>query len=114
MTTVAAVEFALIELKSGVCEAVILEAGDVYVQAAMDGHDNFRVEAISDQFLPERLTPDQLRQLVDRKFRAPSKHDGPNNWQQVPADPKAAAELLADTLISVYGQALADAQIVRP
>lgn len=111
MATVAELEFALTRLKAGVIEAVILQSGDFYVQAAKDGPERFVLEAVSDEFLRSRLTPDQLRRLIDLKFAPPGRNGSPNHWQTATADVSAAAGVLVEALSTVYGAGLEAASV---
>lgn len=113
MATLEDLELALMRLAAGDRDAVILQSGDTYVQAAKSTASNFSIEAVSDEFLRKRLSPDQLRKLTDLGFQPPLQRVSPNHWRNVPANAPATAKLLAETLTSVYGLLLTDAQVTE-
>lgn len=113
MATEAEVELALLHLKVGTSTAVIVESGSFYVQVADSGPANLVMEAVSDEFLESRLTPDQHRRLVDFGFRLPAKNGSPNHWMIIEKDRIAIAELMLEVLTSVYGVDAAAAEVLE-
>lgn len=99
-------------LKAQHIDALILQGRDFYVQAALDVRGQFRLEAVSDEFLDKPLTTAQLLALRRLGFQPPGQVS-PNHWQYAAAtDLTAAAEMLATTLLEVYQERLEDAEVV--
>lgn len=113
MATVAEIELALLHLKVGSATAVIVQSGDLYVQVADSGPTSLVVEAISEEFLETRLTPDQHRRLIDFGFRPPAENGSPNHWQIVESGHEGLAQLMLDVLSTVYGVAAESVEVVE-
>jgi len=92
-------------------EAVIFQGDKGYVQAALVTKDQFKLEAVSDEFLEKPLTTAQLLALRRLGFQPPGPLS-PNHWQHASADPSAAAEVLGQTLTQVYGESLDAVEVV--
>lgn len=107
MATLQELSDALRRLKSQNTDAIILQGRNAFVQAALDG-DEFRLEAVADQFLDKPLTATQLNTLHSLGYHKPE----PNHWQNVPAQPDEAAHTLATTLADVYAEPLDDAEVI--
>ena len=112
MATVQDIVDGLERLTAGNIDALIVQGREAYVQAALVNEGNFKLEAVSDEFLKKPLTTAQLLALRRLGFQPPGPLS-PNHWHYaVTADPGAAAEVLATTLTEVYRERLADAEVV--
>lgn len=100
-------------LVRGDLDAVIFGGGDFYVQFAQGAAGELLAEAVGDDYLRERLTPDQLRLLHDLGFRPPAARDAGNHAFKIPAAPKGAAALAIQVLNTVYGIATEDITITE-
>ena len=112
MTTETDVTGAIERLLRGEYSAVILQVAAGFVQFAEHGKDEFVIEAAGDAVLPERLSPAQLRVLIELGFDPPGRSGSPNHGQYVPRGTPVAslAALALNTMSSVYG---AEAGIVE-
>lgn len=112
MATVQDVVAGLERLKAQHIDALILQGRHAYVQAALMNADNFKLEAVSDEFLEKPLTTAQLLALRRLGFQPPGPLS-PNHWQHAATtEPAAVAERLATTLTEVYQERLEDAEVV--
>ena len=94
---------ALQRLVDGELEAVIIEAGEFYVQFAKGGPAVLRVEAVEDTNLPTPLSFLQRRGLDYRGFHSPSsERSAGNHYRDMAADPRATAELAFQVLTAIY------------
>jgi hypothetical protein len=94
----------LSRLIAGELDAVIFQGGETYVQFAMEA-GSLRCEAIGDEYLRAPLRYERLQALSRLKFMPPARGGAGNHWQDVPADPGAAAAFAVETLAVVYGAA---------
>lgn len=112
MATLQEIVEGLARLNAGDIDALIVQGRDFYVQAALEGRGQFKLEAVSDEFLEKPLTTAQLLALRRLGFQPPGP-PSPNHWQfAATTDLTAAAEVLATTLLEVYQERLEDAEVV--
>ena len=93
------------------------EHPEVYVQLCREDDGALTLEAVSNQFLGNELTPDQISTLQAMGWNDPIDGEMPNFHRFVPARetaPGEIAEFLVRTLINVYGTLPSDRHTFAP